>query len=518
MSIEPTTVFIITMVVVNVAILGVVLLFPQDGLLRRSRASARDADGRQSVLPALPGGSLAHEPALALAAAPSAATQDRIVRILWWLTIITALAGVGVSGAFPRTQALIFAGGGLAAAVVFVLHDLLPERWVTPLKFALEGLFATAVVTALLTATGFGSSPFFFGYYLIAVGGALALGRRATLVYAALAGLAYTGVLYLDPRAPFSEIGLLRAGLNIGSVWLVSYLAAFFATEERRARAAIVRLSVTDALTGLFNRSQVHIAVEQEIRRTRRSERGFCLLMIDLDGLKAINDVRGHHQGDEVLKALGAVITRSIRNVDMAARYGGDEFVVLLPETDAVGALVVAEKIRAGAEDLAFGVDRHGLATSVSIGLVAHPEDGTTVDDLLIAADRAMYASKALGKNQISTPPDRTPRTTLPALARPVDRGGGRAVAVPVAERGEPDADAGESTTTRPQDGTNGAAPDGPDPALPEEPSVGPDPAEARSRISRLSYDPDHQVRRAMDAFLSRPGRSSSEEQRDMTD
>ena len=520
MSTQLTTFFIVTMVVATLLVVGVVLALPRRGASRLGFGAA-DEPGESAAdgfLPALPSASPMDEPATDLAG-PSRATHDRILRILWWLTIAAVLIGVGLSGAFPQTQTLIFAFGLLAVAAVFVLHDVLSERWITPLKFTLEGLLATALVTGLLAATGYGSSPYFFGYYLIAVGAALALGRRATLVYAGMAALAYLVILYLDPAAErFTSADLLRFSLNIGSVWLVAYLAAVFASEERRARAAVVRLSITDPLTGLFNRPHAQATLEQEIRRTRRSQRGFSLLMIDLDGLKAVNDTRGHHRGDEVLKSLAAVIARSIRTVDTAARYGGDEFVVLLPETQRAGAMVVAEKIRAGAEDLGLGLDRDVLPTSVSIGLVHHPDDGATADELLVAADRAMYASKALGKNQISTPPERTIRTPLPALARaPDQRTGGRTVAVPVASDdsrpASPPADASaEGPPAAATSGGNGAAAAEP-PA--EERDEELDPAEARRRIARLSYDPDHQVRRAMDAFLSRPGRPPEEERQD---
>ena len=141
------------------------------------------------------------------------------------------------------------------------------------------------------------------------------------------------------------------------------------------------------------------------MQRTRRSERGFCLLMIDLDGLKAVNDSYGHHRGDEVLRQLGSVIRHSIRLVDTAYRYGGDEFLVLLPETDFAGAFVVAEKIRAGTEEMGLAAGDGELLTSVSIGLVSCPEDGTTAEELMIAADRAMYQAKSLGKNQVSGNP-----------------------------------------------------------------------------------------------------------------
>jgi diguanylate cyclase (GGDEF)-like protein len=305
-------------------------------------------------------------------------------------------------------------------------------------------------------------------------------------------------------------------------------------------RSHVLELSRTDPLTTLFNRSQLAGTLEQEVSRTRRSDRGFCLLMIDLDGLKTINDTLGHHRGDEVLRAVGGVIRGSIRNVDTAYRFGGDEFLVLLPETDIAGAFVVAEKIRSGAEEVGLSVAGNGTDTSVSIGLVSHPEDGLSADELMIAADRAMYQAKSLGKNQISgnPRPRRLIARGLPA-AEPIAVGPIIASEPPAepapptpAPEVPPAAAPPSGATTAEAPHRNGhsapaAAPpaDGPPAAIPilaaEPPAsrptviaaspVGgdeePDPSVVRRQIAaaRLTFDPDDQIRRAMDAFLSTP-------------
>ena len=266
-------------------------------------------------------------------------------------------------------------------------------------------------------------------------------------------------------------------------------------------------------MTGLFNRSQLFVTLEQEVSRTRRSDRGFCVLMIDVDGLKAINDSAGHLRGDDVLRALGAVIRGSIRTVDSAYRYGGDEFVVLLPETDIVGAFVVAEKIRSGAEDVGMATAEADAMTSVSIGLVSHPEDGLGAEELMVAADRAMYQAKKLGKNQISGNPRPRPallarRSTIEETPEPV------AVAAAVAEPTHPPS----AAEARPRNGATAPSEDravavelGPVVVAEERLAKSdagddePDAQVVRRQIAAASrsFDPDHQIRRAMDAFLS---------------
>ena len=139
---------------------------------------------------------------------------------------------------------------------------------------------------------------------------------------------------------------MATVGVNLTALVLLSYVAMVIARAQRRTRDAAIRLSTVDSLTGLFNRTFFFAAIEREIARSARSGRGFCLLMMDLDELKSINDRLGHFHGDRVLRGVGEVITLGVRQIDTAARYGGDEFVVLLPETDPTGAFVLAEKIR----------------------------------------------------------------------------------------------------------------------------------------------------------------------------
>jgi len=183
---------------------------------------------------------------------------------------------------------------------------------------------------------------------------------------------------------------------------LLAYVAMVIAREQRRSRDAAIRLSTIDPLTALFNRGFFFAALEREIARSARSGRGFCLLMMDLDELKAVNDRLGHFYGDRVLRAVGEIVTAGVRRIDTAARYGGDEFVVLLPETDPTGAYVVAEKIRLGVQDLELGLADASVRPSLSIGVVNYPDDGNTADELMISADGAMYASKRAGKNRVT--------------------------------------------------------------------------------------------------------------------
>jgi diguanylate cyclase (GGDEF)-like protein len=123
--------------------------------------------------------------------------------------------------------------------------------------------------------------------------------------------------------------------------------------------------------------------------------------MMDLDELKTVNDKYGHFFGDQVLRGVGEVVRNGVRRIDTAARYGGDEFVALLPETDPTGAHVLAEKVRIGVTELDIAVGGVRINASLSVGVVSYPDDGRTSDELMISADQAMYASKRSGKNRV---------------------------------------------------------------------------------------------------------------------
>lgn len=448
---------------------------------------------------------------------PSAAADDRApattLRVVWWLTITIVLLGVGISGSFAADQAPIFLLGGAAVVTVVIFHELLGSGAdARVIRFG-EAVAAVALIGGLLALTGFASSPFAMLFALVSVAAALAYGPRAGVTAVVLGTLAFGVVLFVDPRlTAYGADDVLQLSIGLGATWLLAFVAVAYAGRQRRAMARAIEQARTDPLTSLFNRAQLHVTLDQEVSRTRRSDRGFCVLMIDLDGLKAINDDGGHLRGDEVLRALGRVIHHSIRTVDSAYRYGGDEFVVLLPETDIVGAFVVAEKIRAGTEEVGLAMAEVGPEplTSVSIGLVSHPEDGLSGEELLAAADRAMYLAKRLGKNQISGNP--RPRPAL--LSR-------RTPNVEPANPAATDAESSRSERRARAERTVHTAPVAPrvDRAFAVE--LGPvaedrtlqhkeeeddaDPQEVRRRIvsASRSFDPDHQIRRAMDAFLS---------------
>ena len=233
-------------------------------------------------------------------------------------------------------------------------------------------------------------------------GTALSTEGRAPLAIALLAAgtVAVVGVAdSLD--GPLDPGEMAWVGFNAVALVLMADIATAAARAQRHARDEAIKASRFDALTGLYNRSFFVSTMEQEIRRSDRMGRGFTMLMLDLDDLKPVNDTFGHQWGDRLLKAVADTIRETVRSTDAAARYGGDEFVVLLPETDTAGGYVVGEKLRRDIASLTLRVADRNVRSTVSVGLVAFPDDGRTIEQLVAAADVAMYESKRRGKNRI---------------------------------------------------------------------------------------------------------------------
>jgi len=176
--------------------------------------------------------------------------------------------------------------------------------------------------------------------------------------------------------------------------------------ELREANLRLRELAVRDGLTGLFNHRTLVEHLDLEIARSKRYGRRFCLLFLDLDNFKAINDRLGHQAGDAVLVGLAELLRpgpEGMRRSDFVARYGGEEFCMILPETPLEGGGIKAERVRSAVEQNDWSGAHSALAgeVTVSIGVASYPEHGEEVDKLLAVADDALYQAKRGGKNQV---------------------------------------------------------------------------------------------------------------------
>ena len=185
---------------------------------------------------------------------------------------------------------------------------------------------------------------------------------------------------------------------------LSSMLRIKFLQDELRAHLQeLDRLASTDPLTGLFNRRLLFIRLEQELARSQRVGAELCLAYLDIDYFKKINDTYGHLTGDEVLKKLADIMKEMLRKSDVLARMGGEEFLIMLPDTGVEGARLIAERLRARVAHTVFDFAGVTIPVTVSLG-VLHVTAGTTEppDELMRKADEALYISKHEGRNRVT--------------------------------------------------------------------------------------------------------------------
>lgn len=208
----------------------------------------------------------------------------------------------------------------------------------------------------------------------------------------------FMGVLLVrsdDPTRIWQENELLLLRTVADQVTMAVAHARLFGQMQKQA--------LTDALTGCFNRRSFEMQLERDLHLATRMRQPLSLLMFDIDHFKTVNDSFGHDAGDTALRVLSECLRAELRGVDSAARYGGDEFAVILPQAGVDGAIVVAERVRARVESTEVPGVGHITA---SFGVATFPIHASSRDTLVVTADRALYNAKVLGRNCVSIPPE----------------------------------------------------------------------------------------------------------------
>ena len=222
---------------------------------------------------------------------------------------------------------------------------------------------------------------------------------------AAADGIAHGDLSVRLSGAPGGEIGHLTRVFNMMADGLRRSRAEVQATNEalQTQNQLLETLAATDSLTGLYNRKKLDDILAEQFARFLRNRRPFAVLMLDLDHFKSINDSYGHVAGDQVLMDVAAILKRSIRSIDYASRYGGEEFVVVLVETVSEPALDVAERIRSVVEDHSLVASDNRVSVTVSLGVAHSREEDEGPDAVLARADSALYQAKRSGRNRVQS-------------------------------------------------------------------------------------------------------------------
>ena len=288
-------------------------------------------------------------------------------------------------------------------------HYLNFYRRETYWKLAIETWVMIVFITWVLMYTGRLESPLLNLYLLVVIASALILGKSTTFLQMLLIAACYLWLGYPERNQSLtvsSYVTTLTA--QLAPLVLVGYVTTMLASDIRSALGEIKSLSETDVLTGVYNMRAFAVLSDTITRQAERYSRPFALLMIDSDSLKTVNDQHGHEAGNRLLKLTTRCIQNQIRDSDLVARFGGDEFVVLLPETPCSGAVAVANKILKSIQFSPLSVRDRSVSITASIGVACYPQHGGSIESIKEKADKAMYESKAAGKNRVTVYGDHT--------------------------------------------------------------------------------------------------------------
>jgi diguanylate cyclase (GGDEF)-like protein len=304
-----------------------------------------------------------------------------------WLVLLAVAMYALVLREPQESSRLLYAT--IAAYTLFVIA----VRWRgfpvrdTGARIAFGAAGMVVFITVVATQTGAAESPMVNLYLLPIVVVAMTLGRRGAFVIFGAVLLAFLSLVVGEGALlPAGEL-LTRLFGQLGPWALVAYVTQALAGTILTARRRIEEMAERDGLTGLFNlRTFKSLLAREHGLRARGGRGGYAILLVDMDNLKALNDEHGHQAGNRAISTVASAIQRAIRNTDMAARFGGDEFVVFLPEATPEVAESVAQRIRNHVQKSLFPVGERLQRTSVSVGSASYPRDGAHEDDIVAAA------------------------------------------------------------------------------------------------------------------------------------
>jgi diguanylate cyclase (GGDEF)-like protein len=326
---------------------------------------------------------------------------SRTIGEIEWLLVILVLLYQIVQGRDDDSTGPIYLGIMIYAGAVLGFRYFniyrIESRW----KIALETWAMIGFITWILYHTGRLESPLVNLYLLTIITSALTLGKLITMLEMALVVACYVFLGYSSTND--SLFWLTNAGdfmSQLAPMLLVAYITTMLSADIRSALSRIKIISETDELTGIYNVRAFTTIADRTHKQSLRYRHPYSIIMIDSDNLKVVNDGYGHEAGNRLLKLTVSCVQQCLRETDVFARYGGDEFIALLPQTRGEGAFEVAERIRKSIETTPLSTQGKQVTTTVSIGVACYPEHAEELSVVMNRADQGLYNSKRQGRNR----------------------------------------------------------------------------------------------------------------------
>ncbi|MGB5606147.1 MAG: GGDEF domain-containing protein [Gammaproteobacteria bacterium] len=325
-----------------------------------------------------------------------------MAELQWLLLILVILYFFIPTREITNTDALVVTMV-LYSVFVIVFRYLNFQARETRFKMAVETWTMVAFITMVLWHTGYTESPLLNLYLLVIIACAITLGKVMTLLEVGLIACCYLWMGYqihsTDIFVPGTFTTLMA---KFSPFLLVAYVTSMLASDIIAAKHKIAQLSQTDDLTGLLNMRAFNILLDKEIAGAKRYGTPVTIIMVDVDGLKAINDRYGHSVGSRMIQTVSTALKQCVRTSDVLARLGGDEFIILLGQSGAGAAQTIAERIRVAIANTSFDVLGECISTTASVGIASFPRDVANVEEVIDKADMALYKSKQGGRNKVT--------------------------------------------------------------------------------------------------------------------
>ena len=322
-----------------------------------------------------------------------------IAEIEWLLLLLVLLYYIAPDSQVESPTALLICMELFGAFILgfhYVNFNLPHFKW----KLMLETWVMILFITLVVLNTGSVESPLLNLYLLVIISSSITLGKSVTIAEIVIISLVY---FFMAARGglEYSLVEYTEFLVFFLPFMLVAYITTMLAADVNYGKEMFKVLSETDEMTGLLNKRSFSPMLGKAIEVAEQYSQPLSVMMIDADNLKKVNDTYGHKAGDKLILTIASTIRDCLRTSDIICRYGGDEFVALLPQFPSAKAAETAERLRSAVENTSFDVDGEKITTTVSIGVASYPDKVSKTSALMEKADEALYESKKAGRNKV---------------------------------------------------------------------------------------------------------------------